>query len=91
LPPNGLEAWELVKARRYEGRIAKDEQSRYTSGESHSWVKMKLRHEGEFVVGGIGQTRGGAPRRRWSANQAWTARSFAAPSTSVSGRDSSRP
>lgn len=61
LPADGFEAWEVVKARGYEGLLAKDDGSRYQAGESRRWIKVKFRQEGRFVVGGIGQTQDGAP------------------------------
>lgn len=42
--------------RGYEGVVAKDEDSRYRSGPSRSWLKVKIRHEGAFLVGGIATT-----------------------------------
>jgi len=33
--------------------VAKDPRSPYRSGPTRSWVKVKVRHEGVFVVGGI--------------------------------------
>lgn len=62
LPADGLEAWKLVQQHGYEGLVAKDRESVYRAGESRSWVKVKIRQEGQFVVGGIGETADGAPR-----------------------------
>jgi bifunctional non-homologous end joining protein LigD len=62
LPVDGLEAWELVKKHGYEGLVAKDDDSRYQAGESRSWVKIKVRQDGRFLVGGIGETADRAPR-----------------------------
>jgi ATP-dependent DNA ligase len=45
--------WELVKQHGYEGFVAKDEQSKYRSGPTGSWLKLKVRYEGVFTVGGI--------------------------------------
>jgi bifunctional non-homologous end joining protein LigD len=53
LPPDGLKAWDIVKARGYEGLVAKDEQSAYGAGRTRSWLKIKVRYEGVFTVGGI--------------------------------------
>ena len=33
--------------------VAKDPRSTYRSGPTRSWVKVKVRREGVFVVGGI--------------------------------------
>jgi ABC-type uncharacterized transport system substrate-binding protein len=57
LPGDGLEAWELVKARGYEGLVAKDERAPY--GPSTRWWKVKVRHEARFVVGGIARSESG--------------------------------
>jgi bifunctional non-homologous end joining protein LigD len=53
LPDHGLVAWDVVKKRGYEGLVAKDEQSAYRSGPTGSWLKLKVRYEGVFLVGGI--------------------------------------
>jgi len=53
LPDNGLAAWAVVKERGYEGLVAKDADSVYRGGPARSWVKVKIRREGRFVVGGI--------------------------------------
>ena len=48
-PPPGP----TVERRGLAGFIAKDPGSSYRSGPTRSWVKVKVRHEGVFVVGGI--------------------------------------
>jgi hypothetical protein len=53
LQPHGLETWATVKQRGYEGLVAKDERSPYRGGLTGSWLKVKVRYEGVFVVGGI--------------------------------------
>ena len=53
LPDNGHAAWEVVKERGYEGLVAKDAESAYRSGTTRSWVKVKIRREGRFVLGGL--------------------------------------
>jgi bifunctional non-homologous end joining protein LigD len=53
LPDDGLQAWAIVEERSYEGMVAKDPRSTYRSGGTRSWMKVKQRHEGVFVVGGI--------------------------------------
>jgi DNA ligase D-like protein (predicted ligase) len=45
--------------RRWEGVIAKDEDSAYVSGRTRAWLKFKCRHEQEFVIGGYTDPRGG--------------------------------
>ena len=53
LPPNGLAAWAMVKECGYEGLVAKDELSIYRDGPTRSWLKVKMRYEGVFIIGGI--------------------------------------
>ncbi len=54
LSTNGHEAWAKVQRRGLEGFVAKDSASRYlTGGPTRSWLKVKLRHDGHFVVGGV--------------------------------------
>lgn len=53
LPDNGLAAWAVVKERGYEGLVAKDAESVYRGGPTRSWVKVKIRREGRFIVGGV--------------------------------------
>jgi bifunctional non-homologous end joining protein LigD len=53
LPDDGLKAWAVVEERGYEGMVAKDPRSTYRPGSTRSWAKVKVRHEGVFVVGGI--------------------------------------
>ena len=53
LPDNGLAAWAVVKEQGYEGLVAKDEQSLYRGGPTRTWIKVKIRREGRFVLGGI--------------------------------------
>jgi bifunctional non-homologous end joining protein LigD len=53
LPDNGFAAWAVVKERGYEGLVAKDADSVYRGGPTRSWVKLKVRQEGRFVLGGI--------------------------------------
>src|SRR5947209_9572084 len=42
---DGLNAWQQVLERGYEGLVAKDAQSRYAGGPSTRWLKVKVRHE----------------------------------------------
>lgn len=53
LPEDGSEAWDIVVERGYEGLVAKDPRSTYRQGATRAWVKVKVRHESVFVVGGI--------------------------------------
>src|SRR5947209_3315925 len=43
LPAHGLQAWEEVQRRGYEGLVAKDESSAYLGGRTRSWLKVKQR------------------------------------------------
>jgi bifunctional non-homologous end joining protein LigD len=53
LSPHGLDAWATVKQKGYEGLVAKDERAPYRGGTTRSWLKVKVRFEGVFIVGGI--------------------------------------
>jgi bifunctional non-homologous end joining protein LigD len=53
LDPDGIRAFEIAKKRGFEGLIAKDLSSRYVSGRSPAWLKVKVRQEDEFVIGGF--------------------------------------
>jgi bifunctional non-homologous end joining protein LigD len=53
LPDDGAKAWAIVEERGYKGMIAKDPHSTYRSGSTRARMKVKVRHEGVFVVGGI--------------------------------------
>lgn len=55
LPNDGLKAWDVVRERGYEGLVAKREASPYRSGPTRSWLKLKVRQDGRFLVGGIGE------------------------------------
>jgi ATP dependent DNA ligase domain len=50
LPEDGAEAWHMVEERGYEGFVAKDPRSTYRPGPTRAWVKVKVRHEGVFIV-----------------------------------------
>jgi bifunctional non-homologous end joining protein LigD len=53
LDPDGITAFEIAKKRGFEGLIAKDLASKYVSGRSSAWLKVKVRKEDEFVIGGF--------------------------------------
>jgi bifunctional non-homologous end joining protein LigD len=53
LDADGVKAFEIAKKRGFEGLIAKDLSSKYVSGRSPAWVKVKVRKEDEFVIGGF--------------------------------------
>jgi DNA ligase D-like protein (predicted ligase) len=53
LPGTGSEAYEAARRLGLEGVILKDEASPYEEGtRSRAWLKVKLRNEEEFVIGG---------------------------------------
>jgi bifunctional non-homologous end joining protein LigD len=53
LAENGLQAYKIAKRRGYEGVLAKDLLSPYVEKRSSSWLKVKVRQEDEFVIGGF--------------------------------------
>jgi len=53
LDADGIKAFEIAKKKGYEGLIAKDLSSKYVSGRSPAWLKVKVRKEDEFVIGGF--------------------------------------
>lgn len=53
LGTDGLKAFELAKKKGYEGIVAKDASSIYTSSRSSSWLKVKTHQEEEFVIAGF--------------------------------------
>jgi bifunctional non-homologous end joining protein LigD len=64
LSAHGLEAWDEVQRRGYEGLVAKDEASAYFGGRTRSWLKVKRRHQD----GPSGH--GAAPAADWLASRA---------------------
>jgi bifunctional non-homologous end joining protein LigD len=53
LDADGIKAFEIAKKKGFEGLIAKDLASKYVSGRSPAWLKVKVRKEDEFVIGGF--------------------------------------
>jgi len=54
LGKNGAAAYATARTKSWEGIIAKDETSIYEPGvRSRSWLKVKVRKESEFVIGGF--------------------------------------
>ncbi|HEV2439023.1 MAG TPA: non-homologous end-joining DNA ligase [bacterium] len=49
---NGIAAYREAKKRGFEGIIAKDAAAPYVEGRSNKWLKVKVRQEDEFVIGG---------------------------------------
>jgi hypothetical protein len=52
LASNGLEAFQLVRKKGYEGVVAKDASAPYVEGRSNKWLKIKVRQEDEFLIVG---------------------------------------
>jgi bifunctional non-homologous end joining protein LigD len=53
LGKNGKTAYETAQRKSWEGIVAKDETSLYEPGvRSRSWLKIKVRKQSEFVIGG---------------------------------------
>jgi bifunctional non-homologous end joining protein LigD len=52
LASDGLKAFAIAKKRKLEGLVAKNMRSKYVQGRSHEWLKVKVNHENEFVIGG---------------------------------------
>ena len=60
LADDGHAAWAEVQQRGLEGFVAKDPTSTYLrGGRTRLWLKSKVRQEGQFVVGGVVQTKEG--------------------------------
>jgi ATP-dependent DNA ligase len=53
LADDGHTAWAIVKQRGLEGLVANDPESSYRGGPSRSWLKVKLRREGAFLIAGV--------------------------------------
>lgn len=52
LGTNGLAAYHLARRRGFEGLVAKDLSAPYVQARSREWLKVKVRQEDEFVIGG---------------------------------------
>lgn len=52
LEPNGLKAYRTAKRKGWEGVIGKDSSAPYIEGRSTKWLKVKIKQEEEFVIGG---------------------------------------
>ena len=55
---NGIKAFQIAKRRGYEGIVAKNLASMYSSRRSPEWLKVKVSHEEEFVIGGFTEPAG---------------------------------
>jgi bifunctional non-homologous end joining protein LigD len=58
LAANGLEAYRVAQAQKYEGLVAKDLSSPYVENRSTKWLKVKVHQEDEFVIGGFTEPSG---------------------------------
>lgn len=58
LSPDGVKAFQIAKRRGFEGVIGKDLSSPYIEKRSTDWLKVKVHHESEFVVGGFTEPTG---------------------------------
>jgi bifunctional non-homologous end joining protein LigD len=62
LPRDGARAYRIAKEKGWEGIIAKDDRSLYEPGaRSRAWLKVKVRKESEFVIGGYTSPAGARP------------------------------
>jgi bifunctional non-homologous end joining protein LigD len=52
LAANGVKAFAIAKKGKLEGVVAKNLDSPYVERRSHEWLKVKVNHESEFVIGG---------------------------------------
>jgi bifunctional non-homologous end joining protein LigD len=52
LAEDGFEAFRVAQRRGFEGVVAKDASSPYVEGRSRYWLKIKVRQEEEFIIGG---------------------------------------
>ncbi|HEY8514015.1 MAG TPA: non-homologous end-joining DNA ligase [Candidatus Binatia bacterium] len=62
LATNGLTAHRIAKEKGFEGLIAKEASSAYVSGRSRRWLKVKVKQEDEFVIGGYTEPSGARSR-----------------------------
>jgi bifunctional non-homologous end joining protein LigD len=58
LAANGLDAFRMARKRHLEGLVAKNLESKYLERRSLDWLKVKVNHESEFVIGGYTQPDG---------------------------------
>jgi bifunctional non-homologous end joining protein LigD len=58
LAENGLQAYRLAKRCGFEGVVAKDASSPYVEGRSRYWLKVRVRKEEEFIIGGYTEPAG---------------------------------
>jgi len=58
LARNGIDAFSLASRRGFEGIVCKNLASLYQSRRSREWLKVKVHHEQEFVIGGFTRPKG---------------------------------
>lgn len=58
LAADGLAAYKIAARKGFEGLIAKDLSSLYVESRSNHWLKVKIRQEDEFVIGGFTKPEG---------------------------------
>jgi ATP-dependent DNA ligase len=87
LDGDGVKGWATVEERGYEGMVAKDPRSTYWSGPTRSWMKVKQRREGVFLIGGsrpagiASASSSGSPRvERFTSSAPWRWATAAPPS-----------
>lgn len=62
LAHNGLAALRTARKKGFEGLVAKDARAPYVSGRSRRWLKVKVKQEDEFVIGGYTEPAGARSR-----------------------------
>jgi bifunctional non-homologous end joining protein LigD len=58
LAKDGLEAYRVARRRGLEGVVAKEVSSPYIEGRSRYWLKVKINHKEEFIIGGYTEPSG---------------------------------
>jgi bifunctional non-homologous end joining protein LigD len=61
LESNGFKAYETAKRKGWEGVVGKDSSAPYVEGRSTKWLKVKIKQEEEFVIGGYTPPAGSRP------------------------------
>lgn len=62
LARDGLAALRTARRKGFEGLVAKDARAPYVSGRSRRWLKVKVKQEDEFVIGGYTEPAGARSR-----------------------------
>jgi bifunctional non-homologous end joining protein LigD len=58
LDPDGLKAFRIASRKGLEGVVCKNLEAVYESSRSREWLKVKVHHEQEFVIGGFTKPKG---------------------------------